>query len=153
MDSKQKVVIAVLVAVVVLFVVALAVRPGGGEGDAGAIGSDGGGLLGSFGGNPAAVPANELTGSCGRQANMILVEGSCELEIRPSEDRMRLVRLRTNDEIEVSAPAPGDADLEIEKELKDGEEVSIAVDSGGAEINLNCGLGRTCALVVLGADS
>lgn len=153
MDSKQKSVIAVLAAVVVLFVVALAVRPGGGEGDASAIGSDRGGVFGSFGGDPAAVPADELTGSCGRQADTIQVAGSCELRVRPSEDRMRLVRLRTNDDIEVTAPAPGDADLEIEKELEAGEEVSVAVDSGGAEIGLGCGFGQTCTLVVLGADS
>lgn len=152
MDSKQKVVIAVLVAVVVLFVVALAVRPGGGEGDASTIGS---GLLGSLGGDPAAVPANELTGSCGRQADLIQVTGSCELRVPPSTDRMRLVRLRTNNNIKVTAPAPGDADLEIKKDLKAGEEVSIAVDSDGAEIGLDCraGFGQTCTLVVLGGDS
>jgi hypothetical protein len=153
MDSKQKVVIVALAAVVILFVVALAVQSGGEEGDASSIGSGPGGLLGSFGGSPAAVPASELTGSCGRQASTIRVEGSCELRVRPSEDRMRLVRLRTNDEIDVTAPAPGDADFDIDKELDAGQEVSVAVDAGGAEIHLGCGFGKTCTLVVLEADS
>lgn len=154
MDNKQKVLIAVLVAVVVLFVVAIAVRGGsGGEGDAGEVSSDRDSFLARLGGDPAAVRPEEIGGNCGRSGTQITVNGSCDLEVGPSDQRMRVVRLRTADEIDVEAPAPEDADFDIEKELEPGDEVAIAVDSEGASIDLDCGLGRTCNLTLLGGES
>src|SRR5215204_123766 len=101
MDNKQKVLIVVLVGIVVLFVVAIAIRAGsGGEGDAGAVSADRDSFLGRLGGDPAAVPPDEIGGSCGRTGSQITVNVSCDLEIGPSEERMRLVRLRTANAIE-----------------------------------------------------
>lgn len=154
MDNKQKVLIAVLVAVVALFVVAIAIRGGsGGEGDASAVSSDRDGLLARLGGDPAAVRPEEIGGDCGRQGLQVVVNGSCDLRVGPSEQRMRVVRLRTAADIDVTAPAPEDADFEIEKELAAGDEVAVAVDSGGASIELDCGFNQQCTLTLLGSET
>jgi hypothetical protein len=157
MDNKQKVMIAVLVAVVLLFVVAIAVGTQSGEGDAKGASEDRDGLLASLGGDPATVPPDQLGGDCERQGTTLVVEGSCDLDVPAADDRMRLVRLRVQQgSVDVSAPAPEDADFDIEKELPDDEgkaDVAIAVDREGTTIDLNCiGLGQTCTVVLLGAD-
>lgn len=154
MDNKQKVIIVVLVVVLVVFVVVLAVMAGSGDdGDAGSFESDRGGVFGLLGGDPATVPPGEVGGDCGRQGNTVTVQTSCDLEVGPSDQRMRLVRMRAIDEIEVTAPAPEDADFDIEKELEAGAEVAIAVDADGAEIDLDCGFGQTCRVVLLEGQS
>lgn len=150
MDNRQKVVIGVLVAVVLLFVVAVVVQTQSDEGDAGAVSSDREGLLQSIGGDPAAVRLDELSGDCVRPNGTLIVQGSCDLEVAASDQRMRLVRLRTLQAISISAPAPEEADFDIEDDLEPGKEVEIAVDRDGAEIELNCGFGNTCTLTVLG---
>ncbi|MGH3450254.1 MAG: hypothetical protein ACRDQW_05895 [Haloechinothrix sp.] len=146
MSGAQKAGIAALVAVVVLFVVAVVLSAGSEQGDAsaeqdGALGT----LLDRFG-DPAAAGPRELSGSCLQPTGTLLVQGSCALLVAPSEQRMRLVRLRAGEQsITVSAPAPEDADFTVRKRVKPGEEVGVAVDSGGAVISLRCqGFGRLC---------
>jgi hypothetical protein len=151
MDNKQKIVIAVLIAVVLLFVVALAVQSQGDEGDASSASANREGLLGSLGGDPAAVRLDELAGDCQRNGTAIVVQGSCGLQVQRSDERMRLVRLRnTGQALDVSAPAPEEAEFDIETELEPNEEVAIAVDKDGATIEFGCGFGQTCTLTLVG---
>lgn len=151
MDNRQKAVIVVLVAVMLLFVVAVVVQTTSDDGNAATSSEDREGLLQSLSGDPAAVRLDDLRG-CQRQGDTLIVETACDLDVLPSDDRMRLLRLHAQDPIGVTAPAPDEANFKIEKELAAGDEVAVAVDRDGAEIELACGFGQTCVVLIGGGQ-
>lgn len=163
MSKPVLIVVVVLAAIVVLFAVGVGA---GIRGDQGNAGDEGGNplleRLGSLAGETADVDLDELSAGCpdlGATPPALTFSGSCELVVARSDERIRLLRLVSNQGIVVTAPAPeGDVD-DIESDVDPGEEVKIAVGSNGAgderaddekaPIEIGCiGLG-TCTVAVL----
>ncbi|MGH3520313.1 MAG: hypothetical protein ACRDQ7_23600 [Haloechinothrix sp.] len=148
MSTGQKALLAGLVAVVVLFVVAVGAGANNDQGDAEA---DQGGLVGALldrFGESGEVGPGDLAGSCVRPDGSLVVQNLCAVEVAPGTQRMRLLRLRSNRPIAVSAPAPGEATFMMNKTFGAGELIEVAVDADRAQIVLNCGIGAVCVLVL-----
>lgn len=144
-----KVVIAMLVAVVALFVVAVVVGSRDRDGDAGAdqkgpIGS----LIEDFRGR-SEVPLDQLTTSCGQQDAVLIVNGACRLRVPPAEEQIRTVRLTPlNAVLRVDAPVPDPEDdgdperastsVDPADPDEDKRRLTVAVGPRGAFIELSC---------------
>lgn len=142
----KKAFIAVLIAVVVLFVVFVAVGTGQRDGDAGA---PPGGLLGSLmksASGQSEVPLRDLSGDCLKPGGVLVVQGGCALKVQAGGDGLRTVRLTaTQGTVDVSAPLPdpkGGSDRRVGKNLsagnEDDEDINVAVGKDGAVISLEC---------------
>ena len=166
---STKVAIAVVVAVVALFVAALALSDRRGEGDLDDLrtGDDNDEASGDEDGFPAnlsrrlassaAVDRSDLTIGCldPDDADRLLFTGSCEIVVAGSSERMRLLRLRTSSDIEVEAPAPEGEDDEddganenymIEADFDAGEEITLAIGRERTLVTLGCrnGISSEC---------
>jgi len=157
------IVVVVLAVIVVLFVVGVGAGVRGGDGS---VRDDGDNALldrlRSAAGEAADVDLDELTADCGdldTTPPVLTFSGTCELTVRRSDERIRVVRLLSNQALVAAAPAPeGDID-DIESDVDPGKEIKIAVGPDGAgderaenekdPIRIVCvGLG-TCAVAVL----
>lgn len=153
---STKVVIAVLIGVVVLFVVAVVLGAGQPDGDASAEEQEGpvGSLLDSAKGQGDA-PLSQLSGPCLQPGGLVVVQFGCELRVAPADERLRTVRLTVqNGTVTVAAPAPdpeGESERELRKTLElgkqDSEQLTVAVGPDGAVIALSC---SSCQLLVGG---
>jgi hypothetical protein len=139
---NTKVVIAVLVGVVVLFVVAVVIGGRDRDGDAsarqeGPLGS----LLESAEGQ-SDVPVSELSGPCLQPGGLLAVQNGCALQVAASDERLRTVRLTVlANDVTVSAPAPdpeGESQRELKKTLGLNEKLTVAIGPDGAVIALSC---------------
>ena len=166
MNKPVLIVIVVLVAVVVLFAVGVGA---GVRGDQGSASEQGDSALldrlGALAGAAADADLADITADCeglGDTPPVLTFTGSCDLTVARSDERIRLVRLRSAQPLTITAPAPeGDLD-DIESDVDPGEEVKIAVGPDGAgdpraedekdEIEIDCpGLNTTCNVLVLNA--
>lgn len=153
MSTGQKALLAGLVAIVVLFVIAVGAGAGNERGDAGA---DQGGLVGSLldrFGDSGGVEPGELNGACVRPDGTLVVQDPCVVEVAPSAQRMRMLRLRSNRPVTVSASAPGEADFTMNKTFRAEDLIEVAVDSDRARIVLVCGFGGVCVLTLAGGGA
>lgn len=153
----KKLLIGALVAVVVLFVVAVGFGTTAEEGDAsgdqkGPVGA----LLDRFR-NQSAVAADELSGECVRDTGpppdgVLTVSGSCALRVAESEDRIRLLRLSALDPIVVSALTPGENPREVKSRLPKGDkaDLEVAVEEEGTTVAVFCAGFRPCRLQLRG---
>lgn len=148
---STKVVIAVLVGVVVLFVVAVVLGAGQDDGDAsaeqeGPVGS----LLDSAKGQGDA-PLSQLSGPCAQPGGVLVVQNGCELRVAADDERLRTVRLTAQvNAVTVAAPAPdpeGESERVLRKTLEQGEQLTVAVGPDGAVVALAC---FSCQLLVGG---
>ncbi|BBZ58064.1 hypothetical protein [Mycolicibacterium phocaicum] len=138
----KKAFIAVLIAVVVLFVVFVAVGTRQRDGDAGAAPD---GLLGRLMKSAAGgteVPLRELKADCLKPGGVLVVQASCELKVPGGGDGLRTVRLTATDgSVGVSAPLPdpkGGRVRTVGKDLSKGDDINVAVGKDGAVITLRC---------------
>lgn len=138
----KKAFVAVLIAVVVLFVVFVAVGTRQRDGDAGTAPN---GLLGRLMKSAAGgteVPLRELSADCLKPGGALVVQAGCALKVSGGGDGLRTVRLKATDgSVKVSAPLPdpkGGPTRMVTKELDDGEDISVAVGKDGAVITLDC---------------
>lgn len=147
---STKVVIAVLVGVVVLFVVAVVIGGRDRDGDAsakqkGPLGS----LLESAEGQ-SDVPVSQLSGPCLQPGGLLAVQNGCGLRVAASDERLRTVRLTVlANEVTVSAPAPdpdGESERVLRKTLGPNEQLTVAVGPDGAVIALSCVSSFSCQL-------
>lgn len=153
MSTSQKVVVAVLALVVALFVVAVVVQPGSGEGNAAqaSTGDGPGGFLKNLGGDLGTVRRDELAAAC-LEGDILTFQGSCDLRVAPSEDPMRMLRLLPSRGIEIESRVPT-KDFTVEGDAKPNEEVTIAVDERGGAIELTCpGLTVVCAVRLVAGE-
>ncbi|WP_152363087.1 hypothetical protein [Microlunatus speluncae] len=141
MSTGQKVAVAVLVLLILAFVVAVVLpgRTGTGTGSAG----DAAARFRDLVTAPAMVERSELITDC-FQGDQLVFAGACTLWVAPSTQGLRLLRLRPDQPIELEAPAPRVDDFTIEAELDPGQEISIAVDERGGEIELDCEAAGNC---------
>jgi hypothetical protein len=157
------IVVVVLALIVVLFAVGIGAGVRGDDGSARDAGE--GSLLdrlGAVAGEAADVELSDMAADCpdlDARPPVLTFSGSCELTVARSDQRIRLVRLLSNQALVVTAPAPeGDVD-DIESDVDPGKEVRIAVGANGAgderadderdPIEIGCvGLG-TCTVAVL----
>jgi hypothetical protein len=157
------IVVVILVLIVVLFAVGIGAGVRGGDGS---VRDDGDNALldrlRSVAGEAADVDLDELSADCGdldATPPVLTFSGTCELSVRRSDERIRVVRLLSNQALVVSAPAPeGDID-DIESDVDPGKEIKVAVGPDGAgderaedekdPIEVGCvGIG-TCTVAVL----
>ncbi|TDK86702.1 MULTISPECIES: hypothetical protein [Mycobacteriaceae] len=134
--------IAVLIAVVVLFVAFVAVGTQQRDGDASAAP---GGLLGRLmksASGQSEVPLRDLSADCLKPGGVLVVQAGCKLKVPAGGDGLRTVRLAaTQGSVEVSAPLPdpkGGPPRTVSKELTAGKDVNVAVGKDGAVISLSC---------------
>jgi hypothetical protein len=148
-SGRQKaVLVLVAVALVALFVVAVAGRrPGDGNpGGHNAFVA----WLAKFGGGQATVPASLVTASCPLAGGTLTVNGSCTVHVAdPKSLKMLVLRARTG--FQVTAPAPGHADYAATQRVTpkdDGvAEARIAVDKP-SDVFVACTGALSCALTV-----
>ena len=138
----KKAFVAVLIAVVVLFVVFVAVGTRQRDGDAGKAPD---GLLGRLMTSAAGgteVPLRELKADCLKPGGVLVVQSGCALKVPGGGDGLRTVRLTATDgSVGISAPLPdpkGGPTRTVSKKLDDGEDISVAVGKDGAVISLSC---------------
>lgn len=145
MSTGQKVAVAGLVLLVLGFIVAVVLpgRLGAGTGSA----EESARLAGEVAAAPAAVERSELTADCFQGDQLVFVDG-CTLTVAPSTQSMRILRLRPDRPIELAAPAPRLDDFTIEAELDPNQEIPIAVDERGAEIELDCEAAGNCVVQI-----
>lgn len=144
MGTSGKIALAALAALVLLFVLGVVAGPGGAgdrpeDADGGVLGS----LRGAFAGS-AEVAADELGGDCVRPDGSVAVQGACVLVVARGEQRLRLLRLRTDRGVTVTAPGPAGSDVTMTKAFSRGEVIEVAVDQAGARVVLAC---LACVLV------
>lgn len=156
----KKLLIGALVAVVVLFVVAVGFGTTAEEGDAGGD-QDGpvGALLDRFR-NQSAVAPDELSGECvpdtgpavPQSDGVLTVSGSCALRVGVSENRIRLLRLSALDPIVVSALTPGENPREVKSRLPKGDktDLEVAVEKEGTTVAVFCAGFGPCRLQLRG---
>jgi hypothetical protein len=140
----QKILLAVAVLIVALYVTGVATPQGSGSG----VDPTQNGLvkmLGGWFGGPGEVHAGELSAPCLADGRLS-IKDSCVLAVAASDKDLREVVLTSDRPAKLSTRAPND-DTVLEQELTAGEEVRVAVDSAGAEITLTC---SECALKVGG---
>ena len=144
----QRILLGVIVAIVVLFIVAVGVGSGRGDGDP----SHPGGfvtLLGKMFGAPPGVAPADLSGACVPQEGVpsnktLAVSGTCVLRVAKGDKDLRQLKLRAHGAVTVEAPVPR-GDGTATKKLADGEDLTVSVNSDGADITLTCGA-NACAI-------
>ncbi|WP_432826861.1 hypothetical protein [Dactylosporangium sp. CA-092794] len=144
---QQRVVIAGLVVVGVLFALSATHRAGGG---AGAVRDPGGFVtwIGRhFGGTPEAK-RGDLSAPCLQGDTLTVAGGTCTLTVAGSDTGQRRVRLHTDSAVAVRAPAPG-RDTVVRSDVGAGDTVSVTVGGGETGIDVICDGTRTCTLTLV----
>jgi hypothetical protein len=150
MSGRQKLVLALVgVALVLLFVAAMANPSGSGQGRPGASPSGVVGLLGRVAGDAGAVPAADVSAPCAQAAGVFKVAfGGCVLTVASGGRGLRTVRLRADRALTVRSKAPRN-DFTVTDTLAPGEVARVAVDEQGGAIGLSCGA-ATCTVTLVG---
>jgi hypothetical protein len=151
-----KTALVVLVVVVALFVAAIVVGAGRGEGKS----TDESLLVDpikSVIGDPSAVARNDVVADCvdANDPSVLVFNGECTVEVQNRGRQIRVLKILAMNSISVDAPAPegdfrGSHDVIID-EGGEPKEVRIAVGEGETEIGLVClaGLVSECRAQLL----
>lgn len=154
MSTSQKVALAVLILIGLCFAAAVVLPGSNGAGSNGA-GSNGPGETEEAAGpfrwlraEPASADRSQLAAGC-LEGDQLIFTGRCTLTVAPADSAtLRTVRLRSAQPLAVDAPAPRTDELRIEADLDPGQELLIAVDESGAEIEVGCGAVGGCVVQV-----
>lgn len=148
----QRILLAAVVAIVVLFVVAEGVGAGQGKGDPSRPPGFVNGL-GDLFGEPDRVDPADLSGPCvpvdGMPADgLIAIGGTCVLRVDKADAGLRQLKMHARGGLTVEAPIPrGDEKGDGEekgggetavRELANGEDLTVTIDAAGADITLTC---------------
>jgi hypothetical protein len=150
MSKRTKVLLIVgAIVLVCMFSGALANQTGTGTGDA----NSRNGLvdfLGRRAGNANAVADGEVQAPCRKAANRFDVTGgSCTLTVAAGGAGLRSLHLRSNSPITVTSKVPR-RDFTVSDDVKPGDEVKVAIDSGGGQVALTCAPLATCVVMLNG---
>jgi hypothetical protein len=107
--------------------------------------------LGGVFGGPDPVAPTDVNGDCvpgqGLPADRRLtIHSSCVLHVRAAGADLRQLKIHTEGAMSVEAPAPR-GDTTVVKQLGAQDDVSVAVNSGGADITITCAA-SSCAVTV-----
>jgi hypothetical protein len=147
----QRILLASVAVIVLLFVTALAIGGSQDEGDA----AKPPGFVTWLGGQfaaPTAVDPADLSGAClpalGLPEDHVLnIDANCDLRVAAHKGDLRELRLRAHGNVSVEAPLPR-GDGSATKELDDGDELKVSVNADGADIMLTCSGSDKCAVGV-----
>jgi hypothetical protein len=149
MTRQQKILLAVVALIVVLFVTGVASQGRSGPGSA----SAGNGLvswLGGLIGESATVEPGDISADCLEPPDRLTVTGTCTLRVAARDGGMRQLDLRTEKEVTISARAPRGTDT-VTDTVAAGEAATVAVDEEGGEVVIQCGGSEPC-VVTLGGE-
>ena len=150
MSTGQKVLCGVLVLVIAGFAAAvgLGARQGDGNADSGRTGLVR--LLNDLIGGGAQVAAGDVEApDCPPDAAGVLtVPGRCVLRVAAGKPETRRLTMRAQNPLTVTAPVARQ-DYAADTRLAAGDEATVAVESGGAEITVACAAATTCAVTLV----
>ena len=145
MTRSQKILLGVGVLIVVLFVLSVANGSRSGTGDADSGRSGFVAWLGKLAGSPPTVDRADVTADCLQPGDRLEVKDSCTVKVAAGKGT-RSLKLHAVDAVSVTAPEPND-DSTAEHDAAAGEDISVTVDEGGADVVLRWG---TCVLTLGG---
>jgi hypothetical protein len=147
MSTSQKVALGILILIGLCFVAAMILPGGSGSGTPGET-EQAAGPFRLLRPEPPSVDRSQLTSGC-LEGDQLIFTGTCTLTVAAGDAAtLRTVRLRSAQPLAVDAPAPRTEELRIEADLDPGQELLIAVDESGAEIELGCGALGGCVVRV-----
>jgi hypothetical protein len=89
-------------------------------------------------GASAAVDPAELSGSCRRTGDNIIVQGSCVIDVAQSDKSLRQLKLHNDGpRVRITARVPRRTDT-AEKDVQPGAAISVAVDGAATPVGIVC---------------
>lgn len=134
LTRSQKILAAVAVVLVALYVTGITVRNDSEPADPSqnALARK----LGSWFGSPDPVSPQEITATCYADGKLT-IKSACTLTVSTSDQDLRNLYLVPDKPLKVTARAPHD-DVVVEKESPAGEQLKVAVDGDGGTVTLTC---------------
>lgn len=138
MSTGQKILIGVVVVIVALFAVSI-VTQGGADAETDVPPRSGlVDLLTERLGASAAVAPAELSGSCRRTGEIIVVQGNCVIDVAQSDKSLRQLKLHNDGpRVRITARVPRRTDT-AEKDIQPGAAISVAVDGAATPVGIVC---------------
>ncbi|MBB5872962.1 hypothetical protein F4553_006396 [Allocatelliglobosispora scoriae] len=132
----QKILAAVAVVIIALFVTGVATQGDDGEVTVDPTQNGLVKMLGGWFGSPDQAELGELTAPCLTES-VLAIEGSCVLTVKGSDKDLREVLLQPDQALQLHTRAPHD-DAVLDKDVEAGKEIKVAVDGDGVDITLSC---------------
>jgi hypothetical protein len=147
LTRAQKILAAVAVLIVALFVTGVVTQDGGEVAMADPRDNALVRTLGDWFADPEPVDPADLSAPC-LTAGVLIVEASCVLTVAPADSDLREVELTSDQPLRLRTRAPHD-DTVLDRDVPAGEPIRVAVDDQGVDITLTC---EKCSVTVGGSD-